>query len=781
MSNVIEVNALEQYKEDYKLYCIYVCRERVMARPEDGLKPVARKILVSTVDLGLRAPKSAKSARIVGDVMGKYHPHGDAAIYGTMKPMLNDFEIKIPLMIGTDGAWGNKYGDQPAAMRYTESGLTKFTEDALLKDYINYPNCVDMIPTFDDSALEPDVLPAALPILLVNGSFGIGVGLKIEIPKHSLNDVIDETIAYIRDKSHIVYLIPDQCMPCEIVETDFADICNKGYGYFTVRGIVEEGTSPQGNPTLIVKSAPDLVYYETIDSAISEMITSKKLVNIISTNHQGSEFIIELKKGTDINYVKQMLFQHTDLQKNCRVSFEVLQKDGPIRLSYTAYVAIWLSFRMFTKTRIYYAQLQEVNTEMHKYEPYIKLAKSPKMNTIINRIRNSTGDDASLVEYLIKELDITDLQASFILNIKLKNLTKAYLDQYVARYEELARIQEVILNKFQNDALIEEDIIQELLDIKAKYGQKRVCRIISKSEAIGIPQGEFKIVVTENNFIKKLPINDNNIGSLKNDRARFIICGENSQNLIIFTTLGQVFKLPIHKIGFSDKRSNGIDVRFLLKNCTSNINAVIYEPVLRNFMDKMSKYYIVTLSNNGYIKKMDIDDFLSANNSGLIYAKLDAGDFIKDIMIINHASDVIVYTQNKALRFSMDEVPYLKRSTKGNKTVSDNETVMGLSVVLSETTDVVVVTKKGYINRIPAVGVPRSSRLKAPAKIIKLGKGDSILAIYGLAVTDVLEVVTTMNRFDIPVSEIPVGSSIGPGTKMIKTRGEEIVYAYFHQ
>ena len=267
----------------------------------------------------------------------------------------------------------------------------------------------------------------------------------------------------------------------------------------------------------------------------------------------------------------------------------------------------------------------------------------------------------------------------------------------------------------------------------------------------------------------------------KNDKPKYVITGDNTQNLLLFTETAKVFKIPIHKIGFSDKRSNGIDVKLLLKNCTSNINAVIYEPVLESFMNKVSKYFIVTLSNNGFIKKMDIDDFLSANTSGLMYAKLDDGDFIKDIMVINHKSDVIVYTDSKALRFSMDEVPYLKRSTKGNKAINSNDPIMGVSVVTNDVTDVVVVTKKGYVNRIPIVGLPKSTRAKAPGRVIKLGKGDYIIGLYGLNAKDTLNVFTTEGKIDIPVSEVPIGSTVSPGTKMIKTRGEEILYSHYQK
>lgn len=778
MSNIVQVNSLQQYKDDYKLYCIYLCRERVMADVRDGLKPVVRKILVASTDLGI-FNKTVKSARIVGETMGKYHPHGDSSIYGTMKPMSNTFEIKVPLLI-QDGAWGNKYGEEPSAMRYTEAGISKFAQDVLLQDLVTYPNCVDWVPNFDNTTKEPEYLPAALPILLVNGSFGIGVGLKIEIPKHNLSEVIRETIKVIKDKSAHVKLIPDQCMNCEIIDTDFEGIGNKGYGYYTIRGVIEEDVSPNGNPTLVIKSAPDLVYYQTIDAAVAKMVTNKKLINVLSTNHQGNDFIIELKKGTDLNYVKQMLYQHTELQKNCRVSFEVLDNNSPIRMSYKAYILFWLETYKLTKLRIYYARLQDVNTEMHKLEPYIKLAKSPKMNEIINKIRKSKNDDEWLIEYLIKELDITDLQAKFITNLRLKNLTAAYLKQFCDRYDVLISEQEDILAKMTNEDLMEEDIIKQLQDIDAKYGTKRTCRVISHAAAVGIPQGNFKIIITDNNFVKKIPDGDN-MGSFKGDKPKFIINGENTENLLIFNEMAKVFKIPIHKIGFSDKKSNGIDIRFILKNCTSNINAVMYEPVLREFMNKVSKFFIVTLSAYGYIKKMDIDDFLSANTSGLMYAKLDQGDYIKDIMIINHKSDVIVYTDTKALRFPMNEVPHLQRSTKGNKAVGGVSPAKGISVVLSDTTDIVVVTKKGYINRIPTVAFPSSTRAKDPTRVIKLSKGDYIVSLFGLNIKDTIMVTTTEQRIDLNIADIPVGSSVSSGTKMIKTKSEEILYCYFQK
>lgn len=927
---IVNVNNARQYNEDYTLYALYVCRERVAADLRDGLKPVARKILLVQYEFKgkTKYPNTTKSAKIVGAVMGDYHPHGDcicglsplyglngeittienlylnniqnywtlgvdpksgkvipvmahsfrigqyaeeiyhikfsngytlsctgnhpimdlegvwhaakditttfipysvnsnrtkdgidlsvtsieleifenpvpmydftvdeyenillpmkmgeelsficihnSGIYGAMKPMTNDFEIYVPLLNG-QGGWGDKFGGEPAKMRYTESGLSQFAQEYLLKDLYDSPNCVDWIPTFDDSSTEPECLPAAVPMVLIEGTFGIAVGFKVEIPKHNITEVLDATIRLLKNRDASVVLIPDHCQGCDIVNTDFETISNLGIGNYTVRGVIDTGVY-NNKPALFLRSAPDLIYFQSIKEKILKLITAKKIINIVAMDDIKGQLVVTLKPGTDTNYIKQLIYQYTDMERSCRINFEVLDNKVPLRMSYKSYLLQWIEFRKFTKFRVYCNKLQTINTRIHNIEPYVKMTKSNDLDTVINLIKSKTLPEDELMEFLIKKFDLTDLQARFILNIKLKELSAHSFNQYIVEYDKLTIQRDNLMFLLTHDNSVEEEIVTELEEAKRKYGCKRHCRVISKGEAGGIPSGSFNLIITQNNFIKKIPVNEP-MPVFRNDTAKFIIRGDNAENILIFSESGKVFKLAIHKIPFSDKRSNGIDIRLLLKNCSANINAIMYEPTLKEFIKKLHKYYLVALTRNGYIKKMDLDDFISANNSGLIYSKLDDGDYVKDVMIIHNTSDVVVYSTNTAIRISMEAIPYLKRATRGNRTMSS--TVDGLSIVKNDTTDIIVVTKKGYVNRFSPVALLATDRISKPSKVIKLTKDDEIVAVFGLQSIDTIVVNTTSGRLDIPVVNIPVGSSVGGGTRMVQNRGDVVMSCSF--
>lgn len=773
---IIDVNALQQYLDDYTLYALFVCRSRITPDYRDGLQPVTRKIIYGTLKTpGTRDGKIVKSARIVGNVMGELHPHGDQSIYGSMKPIANPFESNKPLL-KKGGSWGNKYGDNPAAMRYTEAGLSEFTQEVLVKNLTITPNCVDWVPNFDETTEEPVVLPAALPTLLINGSFGVGVGMKVEIPAHNINEVIDAVIQYIQHPELPTVLIPDHCMPCEIIDGNFEEICNLGIGSYTVRGIVTEDII-EGKQALILESAPDMTYYNSIVNRINSMVAENVIIGIDDIYSDANKLIITLKRGTDSNYIKQVLYRNTDLQKNCRVNLEVLNTDGnPIRLSYRSYIHSWLKFYKLTKLRIYYNLLQEVNTKIHEVEPYVKLAMSKEFDTIINLLRkNKNTDDTEIIEALIKKLKITDIQAKYIINIRLKELSRGYFDKKIAIYNSQIDKKKEIMSKITDEQSIENDIVEELLYYKKKFGNKRRCKVISVSEASGIPEGSFKIIVSTNNFIKKVPSGANITGSYKNDPIKFVLEGDNSKNVVIFNDMGRVFKLPIHRIPFSSKSSVGTDIRMLLKNCTSNIAAIVYEPLIEQYLTKLNKYFLVTLTNAGYIKKMDLDDFISANNSGLIYAKVDDGDFVKNIMIVNGMANIIVFSGSHALQFPMESVPYLKRATRGNKSIANGD-IDGMSVINNIENDAIVtITKKGYVNKIMAVALPISDRCKKMSSIIKLSKGDQIVDVFGLSNNDSIQIITTSGAVQtIRLSTIPSSTSVSGGRRMINGRGEEV-------
>ena len=271
---IMEMPSSTQFKDDYTRYGIYILYRRVLSDYRDGLKPVQRRIIWAMYKNTKAITSKVKSAAVVGDVMKLYHPHGNTAIYGTMKPMANWFETNMPL-IDPGGNFGTFQGNPAAAERYTECKLSKFALDNVLGDIIDSPEAVDWSPTYSGATVEPDYLPAKVPLLLINGSFGIGLGMRAEIPTHNLSEVIDATLSLMDNPNREVVLVPDHCMQCEIIDTDFAKICRSGFGHYRIRGkIVEENY--KGKKALIIKSVPNLTFLDSITDKIEDLIKKKK-------------------------------------------------------------------------------------------------------------------------------------------------------------------------------------------------------------------------------------------------------------------------------------------------------------------------------------------------------------------------------------------------------------------------------------------------------------------------------------------------------------------------
>ncbi|MBP5596604.1 MAG: hypothetical protein J6Y02_14555 [Pseudobutyrivibrio sp.] len=769
---IVNRNTYEQFVTDYSIYAIYISRRRVTPEYRDGLKPIHRRILYAAYkfDKAVSWGTKVKSAAIVGDVMKTLHPHGDAAIYGAMKPMINWFESKVPLL-GNKGNFGSAFGDPAAASRYTEAYVSEFAMDCVISELKECDEAVDWDPNYDGRLMEPQYLPCKVPLLLINGSFSIGLGMKVEIPSHNLAEVIDATIRLIHNPNAPVVLIPDHCQPCEIIESDFKALSNTGQGTYQVRGVIDIGER-RNKPCLIIRSVPNLTFLGSVIDKIEDLVKDNKLVQIESLEDASDknhlEYYIVLKKGTDPNFVREVIYKNTDMQQTCRVNFEVLDGIKPLRMSYRSYLQAFLEFRKLTKFRLYCNRLQGVQTRLHQIDAFIKLLESGEIENIITMIRKQTKDEAYIMEFLIKKLNITDVQAKYILRANIGSLSKAKLQAYKAEMTDLLQKEAFMFSMIHDDDKIAAEIEQELLDIKAKYGRPRCCKVISQKEASDIPSGEFKIIITDNNFIKKIPLNDP-IGYFKNTSPKLILKVDNAENILIFDEMGKVFKLPVHKIPFTDKGSNGTDIRILSKNITSNISTVMYEPMVTELSKSLAKHSIVVLTRQGFIKKMDLDDFLAVPVSGLAYSKLDNGDTVIDTMIIPEGFEVIVYSNHKALRMSMNDIPKLLRQARGVRSISNNDSADGLSVITPDMTDIVVLTVNGFANRFSPAALQYTGRYKAGSSVIKLKKNDSIKFICGVnANTDVIRIVTPEEKLEIKVSDIPVGSSIAPGTKIIK-------------
>ena len=702
----------------------------------------------------------------------------NSSIYNAMKPIANDFECQVPL-IDTQGNFGNFQGDGQSAARYTEVKLSQFAKEYVIGELVDTENVINWLTNYDGTEKEPEYLPVKVPLLLINGSYGLGVGLMTEIPKHNLAEVIDATIQLIHNPDSEITLIPDHCMPCEIIDTDFKKISRLGSGKYRVRGIaniIEYDQKPyKGYPAIEIVSTPDRVYLYSITDKIEEMVSKGKLPQVKklledSTETEMREIII-LNKGSDPNYVRDILYKHTSLEDTYTVNFEVIDGIEPVRSNYKDYLLSFIENRKICKFRKYSILYQDVMTKYHEKQAYVDILSNHKISEVMKEIeKQTTIDDTRDIEYLVSKLGITDLQARFILNAGNKTRSKAYLEKFKEEAAELKVLADDYFKRITHDELLIQEIEQELLECKKKYGRPRMCKVISASDANTIPAGDFKIVITENNYIRKIVPND----PLKCSRAgsegapKIVLNVENRENILLFDENGKVFKYPIHKIPLCDKTSMGVDVRIIIKGLTSNICKVMYEPMLTEIMNKKLKHFLVIVSELNRIKKIEIEDIIQAPPSGILYTKLNDGDRVKDISIIPQTFDVVIYTRRKALRIDNSEISHLKRNTLGTLAMNTKDPIEGLSVVFPNTTDIIVVTKSGKVNRFDALGFAKGSRNQAGSSVIKLSKTDSIFAVLGCNENDSIKITTDKDTITIPVQDITKGSSASAGTSIIK-------------
>ena len=781
IETIKEQDAATLYRDDIVKYLILINRRRAFPEIIDGLKPVQRRILYDMFSQGATSfNKRIKSSAIVGDTMKNYHAHGDSSIYTAIEPLANWYKIKVPL-IAPKGNWGSLMGDGPAAARYTEAGLSDFCYDCIIGELKDTKSAVDWIDNYTRTKQEPEYLPVKLPILLINGSFGIGVGINSNIPTHNLIEVCEATRALIKNKNTDILLYPDACQPCKIVgdQKEFKKICRTGIGKYKVRGEVSISTQ-KDHPVLTITSLPDGVSTNVIVNKLNDMIANKELPMIMDISDASTEkvhIIIKLKKGADPNYVRQVLYTKTQVQVTVSVNFQVVKGVNPCRIGYKEYLLDFIDQRALTKFRVYCNKKRNLSTRMNQLIAYIKLIESGKIDEIINMIKKqNTVDENALIEFLIKKVNLNDLQAKFILGTDIKRLSKGYLQKYKAEAAEISkeidRYEKIV---YGDGSDILKEIDQELLDIEKKYGSPRICKVLKESEDNNIPQGIFKVVITRRNFIRKIPDVDK-IGVVKGDDPKFILKVDNTENILLFDNKGKVFKLPISKIPLTDKNSLGTDIRILCKNLTADIIALYYEPMLKKIVEGTHKHYLTIVTKDNSIKKLDMEDFLNVSSSGLIYTKLkDNSDEVTGITIAPAELDVVIYSQQKALRTSMKNIPLFKRNAAGNKAMNTNSDIEGLSVIYPKTDYIIVITSKGRINKFPITAFNSHDRARSGVNVIKLKQGDSIKVIFGANDTDAIRIVTSNSVVEIPVNSVDVRSTVATGEVIPQLKGSTIV------
>ena len=785
---IIQKNASEAYVSDMVRYSIETNRRRAFPDYKDGLKLVQRRTLYAMAFLLPCSRELVKTAQVTGRVMGELHPHGDSSIDDVIKILSNWFDRYIPL-IYSESNMGSMQGDGAAASRYTEVMLSQFTKEAIFSEMKENENIVDWTPTFTGKAKEPEYLPVKVPLLLINGCLGIGTGKSTNIPCHNINEVIDATLSLIDNPDTTVVLVPDQCMPCEIIDANWKQICNSGNGSFKVRAKIDIEIEDKGKANehymLVVKSTPDRVWIDDgkdtgVHYQINELIEKGRLpqiTDLVENSHdRDMRYEIHLKKGSDPNYVRDYLYKATSLQVTQSVNFEVLNGIEPMeRMSYKSYLQAFIEQRCITKYRYYCLKLQDARTQLHEKEICIMLIESGKVNELTKKIQKSKlKNDSELVNWLINLFNITDLQAKFILNYPMKKLAPVYLKQYKEEAKKLKEIETICMNKILNDGELLKEIKEELIYFKNKYGFPRKSILLNESQISNIPQGTFRIVITENGFIKKLPVNEA-VGSYRGDNPTITIIAENTSDLIMVTSTGRGYKIPVYKIPLTEKNSVGIDIRILMKGITSTVIAIFDSSVLKKYADLRLKHYSVLCTEKNYIKKLDIEDLLVSTNSGIIMTKLNTGDQVKSCIIVPDNLDVVIYSKRKALRCPMSSIPNYKRNTVGNYAMNTKDDIDGIAMVDPRSTDILVITDAGYVNKFDITGLPVSERYKAGNNVIKLKPTDSIHSLFSTNDNQVITVLTKEKKYDIPVKDIQRASTASTGKKLIPLKGDIII------
>ena len=787
MAEVIRQNtAHKQYIEDLALYTIATNLVRALPDVRDGLKPVARRILYTLMndEKAVSPATQVKSAAVEGTVMKKYHPH--SGTYPTFKTMVNWFEIKQPMMIG-QGSFGTVSGEVASAQRYTECCLSPFGLECVCGALYYNNEVVDWNPTYDNKHMEPQYLPVKVPLLLINGILGgIGTGIKADLPSHNMGEVIDATLRLIDDPNAEVVLIPDHCLPCDIIDTDWKNICNKGYGSYRARATMSVSHDKNDYPYITITSLP-MYGTNNVVNKIDEGIAAGKFPQIIDVNDEskndyGVRIVIKLKKGTDVNFVKEALYKYTPCEQSFRVNFEAVYGTELVRLSYKAYLELFIKFATDNKIKEYSARHYVVSTKLHKLDAFIKIVGSPDIDKIINLIKKGkTNSDNELIELLISKYRLTDIQASYIINAQIKQLSRGYLDRYKEEFNKLSKEESWLEGRIANDKLIKEDVKNELIILRNKYATPRICKVIKVSNLGNIPEGTFKIIITENNYIRKIGENEN-VNVVKGDRPKFVLTVSNLENILLFDNKGRVFKLPIHRIPIMAKNEPGIDVKGVIKGLTADIISVIYEPMVTKLAALKQKVYVAILSKNNTIKKLDIQDFINVPPSGIIYSKINQDDDIVDTQLVSDNMDLILYSDSKALRIASTDIALLKRNTIGTLGMGGQHGPMeGMSIIYTDhknpTKYVIVLTESGKINKFSVAGFERSQRNKAGSRVIDLGRGDRIKTIFGASDNNTLNIITTGSNISLPISQIQMMSSVSKGIKVTQNKTDVVIRA----
>ena len=714
VENIVDVELVKEMKTSYIDYAMSVIVSRALPDVRDGLKPVHRRILYTMYQAGYTPDKPYKKcAATVGDVLGKYHPHGDAAVYDSMVRMAQDFSLRYPLVDG-HGNFGSVDGDPPAAYRYTESRMSKIALEAL-RDIEK--DTVDFTPNYDESLKEPIVLPSKLPQLLINGSSGIAVGMATNIPPHNLSEVIDGIIALAdnRDISvdELINYIKGPDFPTAGIIMGRSGIraaYHTGRGKILMRARAEIEGEEGEKQRIIVTELPYQVNKARLVEKIAELVHEKRIEGIKDlrdeSDRRGMRIVIEIKKDANANIVLNHLYKNTQMQETFGVIMLALVDNQPKILNLKEVLENYLKFQEDVITRRTRFDLKKAQARAHIVEGLLIALEN--IDAVIKTIRSSY-DNAKI--NLMNEFKLTDIQAQAILDMRLARLQGLEKEKLDDEYNELlSKI------KYYNEVLNDENMVlgiikEELLVIKEKFGDERRTEITNVVDEIDIEdlieEEENVITLTHFGYIKRMPTSTytsqrrggkgiKGLSTREEDFVEHIIVGSTHDTLLFFTTRGRMYRLKAYQLPEAGRQAKGSAVINLLPiEKDEKITAVI--PIREFEEDK----YLVMCTKKGIIKKTSLSDYNSIRKGGLIAISLDDDDELIKVERTDGSNEIIVATNTgMAIRFSEQNVRPMGRVTRGVKaiTLRDDDYVIGMCIP-SEGFELLAVTENGYGKR----------------------------------------------------------------------------------
>lgn len=794
-SKIIPIEISQEMKKSYIDYSMSVIVGRALPDVRDGLKPVHRRILYSMIEQGITPDKPyRKSARIVGDVLGKYHPHGDSSVYMAMVKMAQDFATR-GLLVDGQGNFGNVDGDSPAAMRYTEARMSRLATE-LLRDIDK--ETVDFGPNFDESLQEPLVLPARYPNLLVNGSNGIAVGMATSIPPHNLGEVIDATVHYIDNRDcttedlmeHIAG--PDFPTGAMIIGTEgIKEAYRTGRGKVRVRARAEIEELPKGKQQIVITEIPFQVNKSRLVERIADLVRDKKIEGISDlrdeTNRHGIRVVIELKRDVNANIILNNLYKHSQLEETFSIINLAIVDKTPKVLNLKQYLECYVDHQKDVITRRTQFELKKAQARAHILEG-LKIALD-NIDRVISIIRGSENGQIAK-EKLIEEFALSDIQAQAILDMRLQRLTGLERDKIDNEYKELMERITYLESILADESKLFGVIKDEMLAIKDKYADPRRTEINPAEGEIALKdlyeEEEVAITLTHLGYIKRLPADTyksqkrggRGISALTTREEDFVtdlISTTTHSLMLFFTNRGRVYKLNAYEVPEGKRTSKGTAIVNLLQ---LNPGEKIARTISFNTDSKENDdlKYLLFATKSGIVKKTPISDFKNINKSGLIAINLKDGDELIGVNRTSGEEDIILVTENgMSIRFNENDVRAMGRTATGVKgiTLSKGDQVVSMDLI-SNGSDLLVVSEKGFGKR---------TETEEYRPQIRAGKG---IKTYNInSKTGKLVGATLVNEDDemmminsngvlirIRVNEISIFGRVTSGVKLMKTDEE---------